>query len=61
MSGDDTAQLIWFAGALILVTSGLAVRRIPMGEMVRMALIWLAIFIAIFMAIRGWQVGTGGG
>lgn len=46
---DDTAQWIWGIGALALVGSSLLARRIPMGQSIKMALSWLAIFAVAFV------------
>jgi hypothetical protein len=54
---DQIASLLWFAGAFTLVLSSLAVRRISLGDGVKMALLWVLIFAAMFMAVRAWQVG----
>ncbi len=44
----DAAYAIYAVLAAILVGSSLAARRIPAGSMVRMALIWVAIFAAVY-------------
>ena len=46
---DDIAQWIWGIGALALVGSSLVARRLPIGQTVKMALAWLAIFAAVFV------------
>lgn len=48
MNMDDGTSLIWGLGALMLVGSSLVARKLPLGETVRMALIWIAIFAAMF-------------
>ncbi|MBA3896649.1 MAG: TIGR02281 family clan AA aspartic protease [Sphingomonadaceae bacterium] len=49
MSGDTTAQLIWGVGALALVGSSLAARRLPLAQSLKMALAWVAIFAGVFV------------
>jgi aspartyl protease family protein len=46
---DDAADLVWLLGALVLVASALAARRIPFARAWKMALLWLAIFGALFL------------
>jgi aspartyl protease family protein len=46
---DDAANLIWLLGALVIVASALAARRIPFARAWKMALLWLAIFGALFL------------
>lgn len=49
--GDGTGQAastIWYVLAIILVASALIGRRLPMGAVVRMALLWVAIFGGLF-------------
>jgi hypothetical protein len=55
MTSGDAVDVIWFVGAFALVLSAFAARRVPMGEAVRMALIWILIFGASFLVIWGWQ------
>ncbi len=55
----DAAQLLWFVGAMVLVGSALAARRIPMGSMARMALAWVVIFAVLFALVSLWQSMTG--
>ena len=58
MSGDTTVQLMWFAGAFVLVLSSLLARRLPMADWLKMALAWVAIFGLVFIVIRTWQAAT---
>jgi aspartyl protease family protein len=51
MNGDDAAYAIYALLAMMLVGSSLAARRLPMSEIVRMILIWIAIFAAAFAAV----------
>ncbi len=46
MTGDRAADLVWACGALVLVGSALAARRLPAKRLGLMALAWIAIFIA---------------
>ena len=46
---DDAAQWIWGIGALVLVGSSLLARRPPIGQSIKMALAWIAIFGAAFV------------
>lgn len=59
MSGDQSAQLLWYALVIMFVGSSLFVRRIPLGELAKNALIWVLIFGAVFLAVRGYQTGAG--
>lgn len=46
---DDAVSLIWALGALVIVASALAARRVPFAKAWRMALLWIAIFGALFL------------
>ncbi len=48
MSGDQWPELVWYVGALVLVGSALAARRIKFSAMLRYILIWIAIFMAAY-------------
>ena len=52
MSGDGehAATFLYMLGALALVGSAFAVRRVPLGQTMKMALAWLLIFGAAFIA-----------
>ena len=50
MTEDQNLNLIWAAGALVLVASALFSRRIGFGEIVRTALAWVAIFAVFIVA-----------
>ena len=52
MSGGYGMQLIWAIGILVLCISALVARRVPMKGALRIALIWIAIFLATFLLIR---------
>ncbi|HKX89271.1 MAG TPA: hypothetical protein VJM13_08685 [Sphingopyxis sp.] len=58
MTGDTTVQILWFAGAFVLVLSSLLARRLPMADWIKMALAWVAIFGLVFLVIRTWQAVT---
>jgi len=47
--GDMTAQIVWSIFALILVGSSLMARRLPLGQSVKMALAWVAIFGGVYV------------
>ncbi len=46
--GDHALALVYLIGCLVLVASGLAVRRMPLGQTLKMALAWVLIFAAGF-------------
>ncbi|MGC4250497.1 MAG: TIGR02281 family clan AA aspartic protease [Sphingobium sp.] len=46
---DQAMSSIWYLLALVLVGSALLTRRIPLGGMMRMALLWVAIFAILLM------------
>jgi aspartyl protease family protein len=46
--GDQALNLVYLVGCLILVASGLLVRRAPIGQTLKMALAWVLIFAAAF-------------
>ena len=48
--GDQALNFIYLIGCLVLVGSALMVRRLPLGQSVRMVLAWLLIFAAAFVA-----------
>jgi aspartyl protease family protein len=43
-SGDQAVTLIYFFGCLVLVVSSFAVRRLPLGQTLKMVLGWVLIF-----------------
>jgi aspartyl protease family protein len=49
MNGDTGVDLIWAIGALALVGSSLAARRLPVMASVKMALAWVAIFAVLYV------------
>jgi aspartyl protease family protein len=48
--GDQALNFLYLLGCLVLVGSGLAVRRLPLGQSLKMVLAWLLIFGAFFLA-----------
>ncbi len=48
MSSDDNLNLVYGVGALILVASSLAVRRMPVRQTLKMAAGWIGIFFALY-------------
>lgn len=44
---DQAASTIWYILAIVLVASALISRRLAWGSMVRMALLWVAIFVGL--------------
>lgn len=58
MSAGDTQDAVFYALALLLPLSALVARRLPVGQMIKMALAWLAIFamlFAAFWAFKHWN------
>ncbi len=51
MTGDEIARAITILVALILFGSSLASHRLSARKSVRLALIWLAIFAGLFLAV----------
>lgn len=48
--GNQALAFIYLLGCLVLVGSGLMVRRLPLGASLKMLLAWLLIFAAAFLA-----------
>lgn len=48
--GNQALALVYLVLCLVLVASGLAVRRLPLGQTLKMALAWILIFAAGFAA-----------
>jgi aspartyl protease family protein len=62
MNGMDAAYAIYALLAMMLVGSSLAARRLPMSDIVKMALIWVAIFaagFAFFMMLQAFGLDLG--
>jgi aspartyl protease family protein len=49
MNGDGAVDLIWAIGALVIVGSALAARRLPLAKAWKLTLVWIAIFGAAFL------------
>lgn len=49
MSAEDGPSLVWGIVMVILLISSLAARRLPIGQMAKMALAWIAIFTLLFV------------
>jgi aspartyl protease family protein len=49
MNMEDGPSLIWGIVALIMVGSSLLARRLPLGQTLKMALGWVAIFATLFV------------
>lgn len=67
-ASERTPELLWLLMALMLPLTALLVRRIPLGQVFSMLLIWAAIFGAGFAAFRlveprfiAWQQSQRGG
>ncbi len=52
MSGGFGVQMIWAIGILVLCISALAARRVPMKGALRIALIWVSVFVGAYLIIR---------
>ncbi|MCW2350262.1 hypothetical protein [Sphingobium sp. B12D2B] len=48
---DMIAQSLWFVLAFVLVGSSLALRRLPLHHLVKMILVWIAIFGAVWIVV----------
>lgn len=48
--GDQALSFVYLAGVLVLVVSALMVRRIPLGQGLKMFAGWVLIFLAAFVA-----------
>lgn len=51
MNADRAMDIVYYGLILLLPLSALAARRIPIGQTVRMALIWIGIFGVAFLVI----------
>lgn len=56
---SDTMDALCLGLLLILPISALAARRLPVGDIVKMSLAWLAIFAVAFLLVAIWQEATG--
>lgn len=57
----DAIDALYIGLLLILPISALAARRLPVGNIAKMALAWVAIFAAAFLLVVLWQEATGAG
>jgi aspartyl protease family protein len=48
--GDQAASFLYLIGVLVLVGSALMVRRVPLGQGIKMFAGWVLIFLAFFVA-----------
>jgi aspartyl protease family protein len=59
MSGDSTANALFYALCLILPLSALLARRLPIKQVAKMALAWIAIFaVALLLATQRHRVSA---
>lgn len=58
---DSGFDAFYLALMLILPISALAARRLPVGQTVKLALSWAAIFAVLFLLVSLWQDSFGGG
>ena len=49
---DTTANVIWILLALVLVGSSLSLRRLPASNLVKLILLWVAIFGILVLGVR---------
>lgn len=49
MNADDGTSLIWGVTMAILLIGSLAARRLPLGQVMKMILVWIAIFAGLFV------------
>lgn len=49
MNAEDGPSLVWGIIMVMLLVSSLAARRLPIGQMAKMALAWIAIFTLFFV------------
>ncbi|WP_156678741.1 hypothetical protein [Sphingomonas profundi] len=52
MSEDQALALTGTLGALVLVAASLLTRRLPIGRVARLALIWFGIFAGLLLVLR---------
>ncbi len=58
---DATMTIVLYALVLILPLSALAARRLAIGDAVKLALAWIAIFGVLFIVVTLWQGGWSNG
>lgn len=47
--GEDGPSMIWGIVMVMLLIASLAARRLPLGQVAKMALVWVAIFAGLFV------------
>jgi aspartyl protease family protein len=47
--GDQALNFVYLLGCLVLVGSGLAARRLPLGQTMKIAVAWICIFAGLFL------------
>jgi aspartyl protease family protein len=52
MSGDRTAEFIYLVAILVFVASAFAIRKVPIGQGLKMFAGWVIIFLAAFVAFQ---------
>ncbi|WP_253343620.1 TIGR02281 family clan AA aspartic protease [Sphingobium sp. OAS761] len=52
MDGDGAASAIWYLLAMVLVGSALVARRLPISSILRLALVWVAIFAGLLGLLK---------
>jgi aspartyl protease family protein len=52
VTGDRTAEFIYLVAILVFVSSAFLVRRVPIGQGLRMFAGWVVIFLAAFVAFQ---------
>jgi len=53
--GSDALGFVYLVGVLAIVVSALLVRRIPIGQGLKMAAGWVLIFLAVFAVFTVWD------
>lgn len=59
MNGDQQMSVIWYLLVLLLPLAALFARRIPIGHVMRMALMWVGIFAAGLILATLWTRNRG--
>ena len=58
---DQSFDIVFYALLLILPISALLARRLPITDVFKMALAWIAIFGVLFILVVLWQQSFGTG
>jgi aspartyl protease family protein len=56
-----TGDVLLYVVMLLLPLSALLARRLPIGETLKMALAWLAVFLLLYLVVVAWQNAVGVG